>query len=66
MQQGKFNQNGSSCNFKCSNDGFRITGLWLLDFTSDTAVETEAQTDEFDAADDTADAFAGDEETSFC
>ena len=35
------------------------------DFTSDTAVETEAQTDEFDAADDTADAFAGDEETPF-
>ena len=35
------------------------------DFTSDAAVETEAQTDEFDAADDTADAFAGDEETPF-
>ena len=35
------------------------------DFTSDTAVETEAQTDEFDAADDTADVFAGDEETPF-
>ncbi len=35
------------------------------DFTSDPAGETEAQTDEFDTADDTADAFAGDEETPF-
>ena len=35
------------------------------DFTSDTAVETEAQADEFDAADDTVSAFAGDEETPF-
>ena len=44
-----------------------ISGLPVMaaDFTSDTAVETEAQTDEFDAADDTADAFAGDEETPF-
>ena len=39
--------------------------VMAADFTSDTAVETEAQTDEFDAADDTADAFAGDEETPF-
>ena len=33
-----------------------ISGLPVMaaDFTSDTAVETEAQTDEFDAADDTA------------
>ena len=40
-----------------------VSGLPVMaaDFTSDTAVETEAQTDEFDAADDTADAFAGDE-----
>lgn len=44
-----------------------VSGLPVMaaDFTSDTAVETEAQTDEFDAADDTADAFAGDEETPF-
>ena len=44
-----------------------VSGLSVMaaDFTSDTAVETEAQTDEFDAADDTADAFAGDEETPF-
>ena len=44
-----------------------VSGLPVMaaDFTSDTAVETEAQTDEFDAADDTADAFAGDEETTF-
>lgn len=42
-----------------------VSGLPVMaaDFTSDTAVETEAQTDEFDAADDTADVFAGDEET---
>ena len=44
-----------------------VSGLPVMaaDFTSDTAVETEAQTDEFDAADDTADVFAGDEETPF-
>ena len=44
-----------------------VSGLPVMaaDFTSDIAVETEAQTDEFDAADDTADAFAGDEETPF-
>ena len=44
-----------------------VSGLPVMaaDFTSDTAVETEAQIDEFDAADDTADAFAGDEETPF-
>ena len=44
-----------------------VSGLPVMaaDFTSDAAVETEAQTDEFDAADDTADAFAGDEETPF-
>ena len=44
-----------------------VSGLPVMaaDFTSDTAVETGAQTDEFDAADDTADAFAGDEETPF-
>lgn len=44
-----------------------VSGLPVMaaDFTSDTAVEIEAQTDEFDAADDTADAFAGDEETPF-
>ena len=44
-----------------------LSGLPVMaaDFTSDIAVETEAQTDEFDAADDTADAFAGDEETPF-
>ena len=32
-----------------------VSGLPVMaaDFTSDTAVETEAQTDEFDAADDT-------------
>lgn len=44
-----------------------VSGLPVMaaDFTSDTAVETEAQTDEFDAADDTADAFAGDEKTPF-
>ena len=44
-----------------------VSGLPVMaaDFTSDTAVETEAQADEFDAADDTADAFAGDEETPF-
>ena len=44
-----------------------VSGLPVMaaDFTSDTAVETEAQTDEFDTADDTADAFAGDEETPF-
>lgn len=42
-----------------------VSGLPVMaaDFTSDAAVETEAQTDGFDAADDTADAFAGDEET---
>ena len=34
-----------------------VSGLPVMaaDFTSDIAVETEAQTDEFDAADDTAD-----------
>ena len=44
-----------------------VSGLPVMaaDFTSDIAVETEAQTDEFDAADDTANAFAGDEETPF-
>ena len=44
-----------------------VSGLPVMaaDFTSDTAVETEAQADEFNAADDTADAFAGDEETPF-
>ena len=44
-----------------------VSGLPVMaaDFTSDAAVETEAQTDGFDAADDTADAFAGDEETPF-
>ena len=44
-----------------------VSGLPVMaaDFTSDTAVETEAQTDEFDAADDTVSAFAGDEETPF-
>ena len=44
-----------------------VSGLPVMaaDFTSDTAVETEAQIDEFDAADDTADVFAGDEETPF-
>ena len=44
-----------------------VSGLPVMaaDFTSDTAVETEAQADEFDAADNTADAFAGDEETPF-
>ena len=44
-----------------------VSGLPVMaaDFTSDTAVETEAQVDEFNAADDTADAFAGDEETPF-
>ena len=44
-----------------------VSGLPVMaaDFTSDTAVEAEAQADEFDAADDTADAFAGDEETPF-
>ena len=44
-----------------------VSGLPVMaaDFTSDTAVETEALADEFDAADDTADAFAGDEETPF-
>lgn len=44
-----------------------VSGLPVMaaDFTSDIAVETETQTDEFDAADDTADAFAGDEETPF-
>ena len=42
-----------------------VSGLPVMaaDFTSDTAVETEAQADEFDAADDTVSAFAGDEET---
>mgnify|MGYP000075205731 FL=1 len=35
-----------------------VSGLPVMaaDFTSDTAVETEAQADEFNAADDTADA----------
>ena len=44
-----------------------VSGLPVMaaDFTSDVAVETEAQANEFDAADDTADAFAGDEETPF-
>ena len=44
-----------------------VSGLPVMaaDFTSDTAVETEAQADEFDAADNTADTFAGDEETPF-
>lgn len=44
-----------------------VSGLPVMaaDFTSDTAVETEVQADEFNAADDTADAFAGDEETPF-
>ena len=44
-----------------------VSGLPVMaaDFTSDTAVETEAQADEFDAADDTVSAFAGDEETPF-
>jgi len=44
-----------------------VSGLPVMaaDFTSDTAVETEAQADEFNAADDTADDFAGDEETPF-
>ena len=44
-----------------------VSGLPVMaaDFTSDAAVETETQADEFDAADDTADAFAGDEETPF-
>lgn len=44
-----------------------VSGLPVMaaDFTSDTAVETEAQANEFDAADDTVSAFAGDEETPF-
>ena len=44
-----------------------VSGLPVMaaDFTSDVAVETEAQANEFDASDDTADAFAGDEETPF-
>ena len=44
-----------------------VSGLPVMaaDFTSDTAVETEAQADEFNVADDTANAFAGDEETPF-
>ena len=44
-----------------------VSGLPVMaaDFTSNVAVETEAQANEFDAADDTADAFAGDEETPF-
>ena len=44
-----------------------VSGLPVMaaDFTSDVAVETEAQANEFDAADDTADAFAGDEEAPF-
>ena len=42
-----------------------VSGLPVMaaDFTEDTAVE--ASVDEFDAADDTADAFASDEETPF-
>ena len=42
-----------------------VSGLPVMaaDFTADTAVE--ASVDEFDAADDTADAFASDEETPF-
>ena len=65
MRKGNLIKMAAPAILSAANDGFRITGYWAADFTSDTAVETEAQTDEFDAADDTADAFAGDEETPF-
>ena len=65
MRKGNLIKIGSSCNFKCSKM-VSDTGMARI-LHSDTAVETEAQTDEFDAADDTADAFGRSmRKTPFC